>query len=83
MLWTIAVVLIILWLLGLGTGFTMGSFIHILFTAAVALLVVSLSQEVMINQNLRHVLRSRGLKPDNKRRYERLTDQPIPSRIMP
>ena len=28
MLWTISVVLIILWILGLGTGFTMGSFIH-------------------------------------------------------
>jgi hypothetical protein len=45
--------------------------------------VVSLSQEVMINQKLRHVLRSRGLKPNGKRRYERLTDQPKPSRIMP
>ena len=54
MLWTIAVVLIILWMLGLVTGFTMGSFIHIIFVAAVALLVVSLSQEVMINQKLRH-----------------------------
>ena len=83
MLWAISVVLIILWILGLGTSFTMGSFIHILFAAAVTLLVVSLSQEVMINQKLRHVLRSRGLKPNGKRRYERLTDQPKPSRIMP
>ena len=83
MLWTIAVVLVILWLLGLVSGYTMGSFIHILFVAAVALLVVSLSQEVMINQKLRYVLRSRGPKPDNKRRQERLTDQPIPSRIIP
>ena len=83
MLWTIAVVLIILWMLGLVTGFTLGSFIHIIFVAAVALLVVSLSQEVMINQKLRHVLRSRGPKPASKRRHERLTDQPIPSRIMP
>jgi hypothetical protein len=47
MLWTIAVVQIILWMLGLGTGFTMGSFIHVLYAAAVALLVVSFSQEVM------------------------------------
>jgi uncharacterized protein (DUF58 family) len=60
MLWTIAVVLVILWLLGLVSGYTMGSFIHILFVAAVALLVVSLSQEVMINRKLRHVLHSRG-----------------------
>ncbi len=83
MLWTIAVVLIILWMLGLGIGLTMGSFIHVLFVAAVALLVVSLSQEVMINQKLRHVVRNHGLKPGGKRRHERLTDQPMPSRIMP
>jgi hypothetical protein len=82
MLWTIAVILIILWILGLGTGFMMGSFIHILYVAAVALLVVSLSQEVMINQRLRHVSHSRGPKPDSKRRHKRLTNQPIPSRIM-
>ena len=83
MLWMIAVVLIILWMLGLGIGFTMGSFIHILYVAAVALLLVSLNQEVMINRKLRHLSRSRGPKPDSNRRYKRLTDQPIPSRIMP
>ena len=83
MLWTIAVVLIILWMLGLVTGFTVGSFIHIIFVAAVALLVVSLSQEAMINQKLRHVMRNRGPKPDGKRRHERLADQPVPSRSMP
>jgi len=83
MLWTIAVGLVILWLLGLVSGYTMGSFIHVLFVAAVALLVVSLNQEVMINRKLRYVLRNRGTKPDNKRKQERLTDQPIPSRIIP
>ena len=57
MLWTIAVILLILWMLGFVTGFTMDSVIHIIFAAAVALLVVSLSQEVMINQKLRHELR--------------------------
>ena len=72
MLWTIAVVLIILWMLGLGTGFTIGSFIHVLYAAAVALLVVSLSQEVTNNRMLRHVSRSRGPKQDSKRRHERL-----------
>jgi hypothetical protein len=64
MLWTIAVVLIIVWMLGLGTGFTMGSFIHILYAAAIALLVVSLSQEVVVNRRLRHVSRSHGPKPE-------------------
>jgi len=83
MLWTIAVILIILWMLGFVTSFTMGSVIHIIFAAAVALLVVSLSHEAMINQKLRHVLRGRGPKPDGKYRHERLADQPIPPRIMP
>ena len=82
MLWTIAVILLILWMLGLVTGFTTGSVIHIIFAAAVALLVVSLSQEAMINQKLRHALRSRGPKPDGKRGHERLADQSIPPRIM-
>ncbi len=81
MLWTIAVILLILWMLGLVTGFTTGSVIHIIFAAAIALLVVSLSQEVMINQKLRHVLR--GPKRDGKGRHERLAGQPIPPRIMP
>jgi hypothetical protein len=83
MLWMMAVVLIILWMLGLVTGFTAGSFIHIIFAAAVALLVVSLSQEAMINQKMRRVLRNRGAKPDGKRMCERLGDQPAPSRSMP
>jgi hypothetical protein len=62
MLWTISAILIILWMLGLTTGFTMGPFIHILYLAAVTLLVVNLSQEVMINRKLRHISRSRGPK---------------------
>ena len=68
MLWAISVVLIILWTLGMGTGFAMGSSIHVLFAAAVALLVINLSQEAMINQKLRHVLRSRGPKPDRRKK---------------
>jgi hypothetical protein len=40
MLWTIAVVLVILWLLGLVTGFAMGYFTHILlFIAIIAMLI--------------------------------------------
>ena len=83
MLWTIAVVLVILGLLGLCAGFTVGSFIHIVFAAAVALLVVSLSREAMINQKLRHVLQRRGPKREGNQRRDRLADQPIPPRIMP
>jgi Family of unknown function (DUF5670) len=42
MLYTIAVVLIVLWLLGLVTGYTIGSFIHILLVIAVIMILVSL-----------------------------------------
>jgi uncharacterized protein DUF5670 len=40
MLWTIAVILIILWLLGLVTAYTMGGFIHILLVIAVIVILV-------------------------------------------
>ena len=41
MLYTIAVVLLILWLLGLVTGYTNGSFIHILLVVAVIMILVN------------------------------------------
>jgi len=44
MLWTIAVVLILLWLLGLMTGYTMGNFIHILLVIAIVLVLVRVIQ---------------------------------------
>ena len=40
MLYTIAVVLLILWLLGLVTGATMGGFIHILLIIAIVMVLV-------------------------------------------
>ena len=42
MLYTIAVVLIVLWLLGLVTGYTMGALIHILLVIAVVMILVNL-----------------------------------------
>jgi hypothetical protein len=42
MLWTIFVVLLVLWLLGLVTSYTMGGFIHILLVVAVAVLLIQL-----------------------------------------
>jgi hypothetical protein len=42
MLWTICVVLIILWLLGLVTGTTMGGLIHILLVVAIIVVLVRL-----------------------------------------
>jgi uncharacterized membrane protein YtjA (UPF0391 family) len=42
MLYTIAVVLLILWLLGLVTSYTIGGFIHILLVVAVVMILVNL-----------------------------------------
>jgi hypothetical protein len=42
MLWTIAVILIVLWLLGLVSSYTMGGFIHILLVVAVIVVLVNL-----------------------------------------
>ncbi len=44
MLGTIAIILIILWLLGLVTSYTMGGFIHILLVVAVVMILVRLIQ---------------------------------------
>jgi hypothetical protein len=44
MLWTIAVVLLILWALGLVSSYTMGGFIHILLVLALIVVVVSFIQ---------------------------------------
>ena len=44
MLWTIFVILLILWALGLVTSYTMGGFVHILLVIALIVLVVNLVQ---------------------------------------
>jgi uncharacterized protein DUF5670 len=44
MLWTIFVVLCVLWLLGMVTSYTMGGFIHILLVVALAIFVFNLIQ---------------------------------------
>ena len=44
MLWTICVVLIILWLLGIVTSYTMGGLIHVLLVIAVIMMLVRLIQ---------------------------------------
>ena len=44
MLYTIAVILIILWLLGLVSSYTMGGFIHILLVVAIIMVVVNVLQ---------------------------------------
>jgi len=44
MLWTIAVILIILWAIGLVSSYTMGGFIHILLVIAVIVVLVNIIQ---------------------------------------
>ncbi len=42
MLWTIAVILLVLWVLGLVSSYTMGGFIHILLVVAIVMVLVNL-----------------------------------------
>jgi hypothetical protein len=42
MLWTIFVILLVMWLLGMVSSYTMGGFIHILLVIALVVLVVNL-----------------------------------------
>jgi hypothetical protein len=44
MLWTVFVVLVVLWLLGLVTSYTLGGFIHMLLLVALVILVINLIQ---------------------------------------
>jgi hypothetical protein len=44
MLWTIAVVLAVLWLLGLVSSYTMGGFIHILLVLAIIVVLINVIQ---------------------------------------
>ena len=44
MLWTIFVILLVLWLLGLVSGYTMGGFVHVLLVIALIVVVVRLIQ---------------------------------------
>jgi hypothetical protein len=44
MLWTIAVILVVLWALGFVTSYTMGGFVHILLVIAVVAVIVQIIQ---------------------------------------
>jgi len=44
MLWTIAVILVVLWLLGLVTSYTMGGFIHVLLVIAIVVILINVLQ---------------------------------------
>jgi hypothetical protein len=44
MLWTVAVILIVLWALGLVTSYTMGGFIHLLLVIAIVVVLINVIQ---------------------------------------
>ena len=44
MLWTVAVILLVLWALGLVTSYTMGGFVHILLVVAVVVVLIRVIQ---------------------------------------
>ncbi len=44
MLWTIFVILLVLWLLGLVSGYTLGGFIHVLLVIAIVVLIIRVIQ---------------------------------------
>jgi hypothetical protein len=44
MLWTICVILLVLWLLGLVSGYTLGGVIHVLLVVAIIVIVIRLIQ---------------------------------------
>jgi len=44
MLWTIAVIMVILWLLGLVSSYTMGGFIHVLLVIAIVVVLINVIQ---------------------------------------
>lgn len=44
MLWTIAAILVVLWLLGMLTSFTLGGFLHVLLVIAVIVIIIRLVQ---------------------------------------
>jgi hypothetical protein len=44
MLWTICVILLVLWLLGLVSGYTIGGFVHVLLVIAIVVVVIQVIQ---------------------------------------
>jgi hypothetical protein len=44
MLWTIFVILLIMWLLGMVTSYTLGGFIHVLLIIAIAVILIQVIQ---------------------------------------
>ncbi len=52
MLWTIAAIMLVLWVLGLVSSYTLGGFIHLLLVAAIVLVAVRLIQGRSVTSGL-------------------------------
>ena len=65
MLWSIAVLLIFFWMLGLMTGYETDLFIHGLYVIAVVLLLVSINREVNLYRELKRMMHSRKYRRAN------------------
>ena len=72
MLWTIFVLLLVLWMLGLVTSYTLGGFIHILLIVAIAVLCIQLISGRRASNGLkhrpRHSQRQRNHRPHQAKR---------------
>lgn len=60
MLWTIAVVLIVLWLLGLVSSYTLGGAIHVLLVIAIAVFLIGIFQGATHGMTVARGCRQRG-----------------------
>ena len=51
MLWTIFLILLVLWALGMVTSYTMGGFIHVLIVIAIVVLLIQLIHSLTLNSD--------------------------------
>jgi len=64
MLWTIAVILLVLWAVGLVTSYTMGGFIHVLLVIAIVVVVIQLLQGRKVRSDQGVILRRKAVHQD-------------------
>ena len=62
MLWTVLVILLILWFLGLFTGYTISGGIHVLMIIAITMMLVRIIQEKKYYNDLIRCRRTKNLK---------------------
>ena len=73
MLWTIFVILLILWFLGLVSSYTLGGYIHILLVVAVVVLVINLVTGRRGDILSGHIAKTELSCPPSRREYNEVT----------